>query len=351
MLKHSTTLFLFLISLIFGCTNEASENRSDTKDSTEYKPPIAIAVHGGAGNILKENLDPDKEREIRAKLSEALNVGYSILNNNGSSIDAVEATIKVLEDSEYFNAGKGAVYTNKKTIEHDASIMDGKSGKAGAVAGVSTIKSPISAARAVMEKSEHVMMIGKGAAIFAEQQGLEIVDSSYFFVEERHQQILNILEREKVNLTSKVKNENEKFGTVGCVALDMNGNLAAGTSTGGMTNKKFGRVGDSPIIGAGTFAENSSVAVSATGHGEYFIRNVVAYDIAALVKYKGMSVEEAAKEVIMNKLVQKGGDGGVIAMDARGNISMPFNTAGMYRGFILKDAEPVIYIFKDEEAK
>lgn len=348
-------LLLLLITafVLSGCQNKPVDTQKAgiIKNSTPSSP-IALVIHGGAGTIKKENMDPAREAEIRSKLQEALKKGYQVLENEGSSIDAVIATIQVLEESHHFNAGKGAVFTNQGKNELDASIMDGATGNAGAVAGVSTIKSPIAGARAVMEKSPHVMMAGEGAALFAAQQGLEIVDPEYFRDEQRYQQLQRILEREREKNNQQgyyeVLNNDEKFGTVGCVALDMNGNLAAGTSTGGMTNKKFGRIGDSPIIGAGTYADNATCGVSATGHGEFFIRNVVAYDIAALMKYNNMSVEDAANEVVMKKLVEKGGSGGVIAMDAKGNIAMPFNTSGMYRGYIREKGKPVIKIYKKD---
>ncbi|MDQ1086603.1 isoaspartyl peptidase/L-asparaginase family protein [Siphonobacter sp. SORGH_AS_1065] len=329
---------------------------------------ITLVLHGGAGTITRQNMTPEKEKAYREALNLALQTGYDVLKKGGTSLDAVEATIHVMEDSPLFNAGKGAVFTHEGKNELDAAVMDGKTLKAGAVAGVTTVRNPISAARAVMEKSEHVMMIGKGAETFAKEKGLTIVDPSYFYTENRWQGLQKALKEEKVKLdhseekpakpTKAPKNassraeelifsEGKKFGTVGCVALDQYGNLAAGTSTGGMTNKRYGRVGDAPIIGAGTYADNETCAVSATGHGEYFIRSVVAYDIAALMRYKGLSVEEAAKEVVNKKLVERGGEGGVIALDAKGNFSMPFNSEGMYRGFITADGKKTVEIYKD----
>lgn len=315
---------------------------------------ITLVIHGGAGTITRENMTPEKEKAYREKLNEALQVGYDVLKKGGTSMDAVEATIHVMEDSPLFNAGKGAVFTNEGKNEMDAAMMDGKTLQAGAVASVTTIRNPITAARAVMEKSEHVMMIGDGAEMFAKKQGIELVDPSYFYTDTRYNQLQKIKDKEKTELdhdggTSSNENiftEGNKFGTVGCVALDAYGNLAAGTSTGGMTNKRYGRVGDAPIIGAGTYADNNTCAVSATGHGEYFIRNVVAYDIAALVAYKGYSVKKAAEEVVMKKLLKRGGEGGVIALDKKGNVAMPFNSAGMYRGF-MKNGRAEVYIYKD----
>lgn len=317
--------------------------------------PIAIAIHGGAGTIRKASMTAATEQAYQEKLKEALQAGYAVLQGGGASTEAVVAAIKIMEDSELFNAGKGAVFTNDGRNELDAAIMDGKTRNAGTVAGITTVKNPITAAVAVMNNSPHVMMIGKGAEKFAAEQGLEVVDSSYFFTERRFQQLQRIKETEKQQLDHSenqgsldLRFPDRKFGTVGCVALDAEGNLAAATSTGGMTNKKYGRVGDVPIIGAGTYADNQTCAVSATGHGEYFIRSVVAYDISALMKYKGMSVVEAADEVVNHKLVEMEGGGGVIAIDGKGNITMPFNTSGMYRGSIDTSGEMYIGIYGDE---
>lgn len=316
---------------------------------------IAIAIHGGAGTIRKENMSAEMEAEYRAKLEEALKAGYKVLEEGGTSLDAVVAAIQMMEESPLFNAGKGAVFTNDGKNELDAAIMDGKTRSAGAVAGISTVKSPVAAARAVMEKSPHVMMIGKGAERFAKEQGLEMVDPSYFYTKKRYEQLQKIKDTEKQQLdhsggqgSLRQQFSDQKFGTVGAVALDKNGNLAAATSTGGMANKRYGRVGDVPIIGAGTYADNSTCAVSATGHGEYFIRSVIAYDISALMKYKNMSLQNAANEVVNKKLVALGGDGGVISIDAQGNIAMPFNTSGMYRASIDTEGERYIAIYKGE---
>ncbi|MGZ5243524.1 MAG: isoaspartyl peptidase/L-asparaginase family protein [Bacteroidia bacterium] len=317
----------------------------------EKSPPVAIVIHGGAGTILKENMSPEMEKHYTDKMNEALQAGYKILQHGGTSISAVEAAIKILEDSPLFNAGKGAVFNNAGENELDASIMDGKTLAAGSVAGVRTVKNPISAAIGVMQKSPHVMMTGKGADEFAKSFGLEIVDPIYFKDEKRYQQWQK--QKEKEDSISKAKGSgyiapigDSKFGTVGCVALDKDGNLAAGTSTGGMSNKKFGRVGDSPIIGAGTYANNKTCAVSATGHGEYFIRLGVARDISALMEYKKWSVKKASEHVIYTKLTELGGTGGVIALDKNGNIAMPFNTAGMYRGFIDVKGKKEVLIYK-----
>ena len=300
--------------------------------SKDESVEFSIAIHGGAGTITRKNMTPGKENAYRSKLKETLNVGYSILNKGGTSLDAVEATIRIMENSELFNAGKGAVFTNAGTNELDASIMDGRNLKAGAVARVKTVKNPISAARKVMEETWHVMLSGDGADKFAKEQVLDIVDPNYFYTQRRWDSLKKI--------------QVEKHGTVGCVALDKHGNLAAGTSTGGLTNKRWGRVGDSPIIGAGTYANNQTCAVSGTGQGEYFIRGNVAYDVSAIMEYKGKSVGEAAQNVI-RKLSDMGGNGGIITMDSKGNISMPFNTAGMYRGFRKAGQAPEIFIYKN----
>lgn len=312
-----------------------------------------MVIHGGAGTILKSSMTPEKEKAYREELTKALQKGYALLKAGRSSLDAVEAAIHVMEDSPLFNAGKGAVFTNEGRNELDAAIMDGKTLAAGSVAGVTTIRNPISAARAVMEKSEHVMMVGPGAEKFAKEAGLQIVDPQYFWTEERWKGLLKARKDDSLkNLQNKkggllgIENKDNKFGTVGAVALDNRGNLAAGTSTGGMTNKKYGRVGDAPIIGAGTYA-NKLVGISCTGWGEFFIRSVVAHDVAALMEYKGMSVKEATNELIFKKVATLGGDGGLIALDKDGNVAMPFNTAGMYRGTVTKDGKIVVEIYKD----
>lgn len=314
-----------------------------------------LVIHGGAGTIMKENMSSQMEKDYRNVLNLALQKGFAILKNGGTSLDAVEAAIKIMEDSPLFNAGKGSVFTNDGKNEMDASIMDGKTLNAGAVAGVRIIKNPIAAARAVMEKSPHVLMVGRGAENFAQQYGIEIVDTSYFFDDERWKQQQKIKDTEKQQLDHSPEKdkgsilqllENNKFGTVGAVALDKNGNLAAATSTGGMTNKKFGRVGDSPIIGAGTYANNNTCAVSCTGHGEFFIRKVIAYDISAMMEYKGFTVQQAADEAVFKKLLPIGGMGGVIAVDKKGNFTMPFNTPGMYRGYIKANGESEVLMYK-----
>lgn len=314
-------------------------------------PRLGFMIHGGAGVIKRGSLSAEKEKEYKDKLEEALFAGYKALQAGKSSLDAVEIAIKILEDSPLFNAGKGAVFTADGKNELDAAIMDGSNLKAGAVAGLHKVKNPISLARGVMEKSPHVMMIGEGAEKFAKTIGIELVKEKYFWTQERWDQLQQIIKREKEKKTSR-NNEfevekAEKYGTVGAVALDDKGNLAAGTSTGGMTYKKFGRVGDVPIIGAGTFANNATCAVSATGWGEYFIRLGVARDISAMMEYRAMPVQPAADQVIKTKLQNLGGDGGIIAMDKFGNMAISFNSEGMYRAYIDKEGKAVIEIYKD----
>jgi beta-aspartyl-peptidase (threonine type) len=310
---------------------------------------VAIAIHGGAGTIQRGDLTPELEAQYRSALEEALSAGHLVLRQGGSSLDAVVAAVRVMEDSPLFNAGKGAVFTSEGTNELDAAIMNGKTLMAGAVAGVKRVRSPITLARAVMENSPHVMMAGAGADAFAAEQGLELVDPSYFFTQRRW----DALQRAKAEETGPEVTahspdpDDRKFGTVGAVALDGEGNLAAATSTGGMPNKTFGRIGDAPIIGAGTYANNQSCAVSATGHGEYFIRAAVAHDICARVAYRGIPLQQAADEVVMKELVEMGGEGGIIALDRQGNIAMPFNSEGMYRGSIDKAGTMVIQIYRD----
>jgi L-asparaginase / beta-aspartyl-peptidase len=322
-----------------------------------------LAIHGGAGTILKANMTPELEKAYTEKLNEALEKGYAILAKNGSAVEAVEATIKILEDSPLFNAGKGSVFTNEGKNEMDAAIMDGSNMKAGSVAGVKTIKNPIAGARMVMEKSEHVMLSGDGADAFAKKMNLEIVDQKYFYDEKRWKQWQAALKAEekvneqKNNKEEKIKKEvveeevaepvDKKHGTVGCVALDKKGNLAAGTSTGGMTNKRYGRIGDAPIIGAGTYANNKTCAVSCTGHGEYFIRYTVASNVSAMMEYGKLKLSGAANAMVKEVLVKAGGEGGLIAIDNAGNVSMPFNSAGMYRAYKVSGAKPFVGIYAD----
>lgn len=293
------------------------------------RPEYALVIHGGAGVIEKDKMSPEQQQQYADKLNEALNAGEKVLKDGGAALDAVQASIMVMEDSPLFNAGKGAVFNELGKNEMDASIMDGRTLKAGAVAAVHTIKNPILAARKVMTDSKHVMLIDGGAEKFAAEHGLQMEDSSYFFVQSRYDAYLR----------------SREHGTVGAVALDMEGNLAAGTSTGGMTNKMWGRVGDSPIIGAGTYADNKTCGVSCTGHGEYFIRNVVAYDISARMAYKGQTLQQACDEVIMHKLKDMGAEGGLIALDKDGNISMTFNSPGMFRGYAKAGGERNVAMF------
>lgn len=315
---------------------------------------VVLVIHGGAGTILKKNMTPEKEKAYRDALAESLTKGYEVIKQGGESENAVIEAIKVMENSPLFNAGKGAVFTHEGKNELDASLMIGNTMQAGAVAGVTTIKNPILAAKAVLQNSAHVMMVGKGAEEFAQNQGLEIVDPSYFKTEERWNSLQKVLEKdkEKMELDHDAKTHayvpfnfvDEKFGTVGAVALDNKGHISAGTSTGGMTNKRFRRVGDSPIIGAGTYA-NSEVGVSSTGWGEYFIKAVAAYDVAALMNYKKLSSKKAGEEVI-KKIGDLGGDGGMIILDKNGQASFPFNTAGMYRGSITQSGKITIEIYQ-----
>ncbi|MBE7641293.1 beta-aspartyl-peptidase [Salegentibacter sp. BLCTC] len=354
-------ILLFSLSLFLSCntsTNKEPETKqtNNTEKQQDSVANFGIVIHGGAGTILKENMSDSLEQEYQAKLEEAIKVGHKILANGGTAIEAVQRTINIMENSPLFNAGKGAVFTNEGKNELDASIMDGQTLNAGAVSGVTTVKNPINLAWEVMENSEHVMLSGKGAEQFAKERGLEIVDPGYFYTENRFKS----LERLKAKNTEKTELDHDgktafvdpfikdsKFGTVGCAALDKNGNLAAGTSTGGMTNKKWGRIGDAPIIGAGTYANNKTAAISATGWGEFFIRGVVAYDISALMEYKKMSLAQAAKEVIQKKNPELGGSGGIIAIDQQGNVSMEFNTAGMYRAKMNKNGKLEIGIYKN----
>lgn len=355
---------LFILSVAFSC-NQASVDKEPIGETKE-KPVsdkvegdnFGIVIHGGAGTILKENMTDSLEMAYKQVLEEAIRTGHDILANGGTALEAVQRTINVMEDSPLFNAGKGAVFTNEETNELDAAIMDGETLNAGAIAGVTTVRNPINLAYEVMENSPHVLLAGKGAERFAEERGVEIVEPSYFYDENRFQSLQRIKETEKTELDHNAQKtafldpfiKDSKFGTVGAVALDKNGNIAAGTSTGGMTNKKWNRIGDVPIIGAGTYANNATCAVSATGWGEYFIRGVVAYDISAMMEYKKMSLQKAASKVIQEKLTELGGEGGIIAIDGKGNIAMEFNSAGMYRAAMNRDGELTIGIYKENEA-
>ncbi len=309
----------------------------------------AIAIHGGAGTILKSTMTSEKELAYNTALKDAIEAGEAILKYGGAALDAVERAIVSLENNPLFNAGKGAVFTHNGKHEMDASLMNGSDLKAGAVSGVSNIKNPVSLARAVMENSEHVFLSGAGAMEFARKVNTEFADDAYFFVQMRYEQLQQALKSDSIILDhTQTDHEHgeKKFGTVGAVAIDLKGNLAAGTSTGGMTNKNYGRVGDSPIIGAGTYANNNTCAISCTGHGELFIRSVVAYDISCLMEYKGLSLKEACDMVVMDKLVKIGGEGGLVAIDKNGNIELPFNSDGMYRAKKSSDGELFIGIYK-----
>jgi beta-aspartyl-peptidase (threonine type) len=333
---------------------------------------IALAIHGGAGTILKSSMTPALENKYRKSLQTALEIGWEILKNGGNSLDSVEATVVSLENAPLFNAGKGAVFTHDEKNEMDAAIMDGKNLNAGAIAFVRNVKNPIKLARLVMEKTEHILLAGIGAGEFAKQMRVEFEPDEYFFTDFRYEQFLSarakgIIELDHApdeneslksqvsslksqtkslsNPKSKIQNPKSKIGTVGAAACDFLGNVAAATSTGGMTNKKFGRIGDTPIIGAGTYADNQTCAVSCTGHGEFFIKTVAAYDVACRMKYGNLTLNEAATATIEN-LRDLGGEGGLVAVDAFGNVAMPFNCEGMYRAFITSDGEPVIEIYK-----
>ena len=327
---------------------EPAEQEQETATETVQAAEYAIVIHGGAGTITRADLTPAQDSAYRAALNAALDIGEEILKSGGDAIDAVEQTIHYLEDSPLFNAGKGAVFTNEGRNEMDASIMVGTDRMAGAVGGVSNVKHPISAARAVMERSPHVLLTGKGAEQFAQESGLEIVDPSYFFTQRRWDALERAKAREERKGEAQVEldHDDRKKGTVGCVALDKNGHIVAGTSTGGMTNKRWNRLGDSPIIGAGTFADNATCGVSCTGHGEYFIRWAVAYDVAARMAYKGLGLNAAATEVVNEELVKAGGEGGLIALDKYGNVAMPFNSEGMYRGYA-KPGERIVAIYQE----
>lgn len=385
---------LILFSLFFFVNSDSRARQTGDRK-------WVLVIHGGAGTILKSQMTPEKEKAYNAALEEALAKGEAILNKGGSALDAVEAAVRSMEDNPLFNAGKGAVFTNAGKNELDAAIMDGRNLAAGSVAGVTVVKNPITAARAVMEKSPHVMMAGPGAELFATSQGLDIVDPSYFYTDDRWKGLrrmqqrdsienlkksrtrINLEERDPVNLDQVLVELNaleaelvscgnagerkeilgeiavrrhllretphgDKFGTVGAVALDRQGNLAAATSTGGMMNKKFGRIGDAPIIGAGTYANNKTVAISATGWGEFFIRLVMAKTISDRMEYGKEDLKSAADEMVMKQLPGLGGDGGLIAVDKDGNIALPFCTSGMYRGYSKEGGEKKVMIYKED---
>jgi beta-aspartyl-peptidase (threonine type) len=332
-MKHLTVYSIIFLFSVLCISCKAPLDQSAGKEALPESLDYALVLHGGAGNMNFQSMPEPYQELYKHALDSALQLGLDVLKEGGASIDAVEVVIRCMEDNPLFNAGKGAVFTSEGKNELDASIMTGEDLNAGAVAGVTDIKHPISAARAVMERSEHVMMAGHGASVFAEQVGIEIVDPSYFFTERRFESYKKAVAK-------------DKHGTVGCVALDKAGNLCAGTSTGGMTNKKYGRIGDSPIIGAGTYANNATCGVSGTGHGEYFMRWMVAHQISVLMEYKGYDVETAAREVIEGTLVEVGGDGGVICLDSYGRPAMITNTSGMFRAYGNSEGERLVAIFK-----
>jgi len=346
-----------------GITHATAQSKDDPAqddraqdDRAQDDAPVAIVIHGGAGTILPENMTPETEQQYRDALTEALQTGHDVLTEGGSSMDAVVETLVVLEDSPLFNAGKGAVFTSEGTVELDASIMDGATRNAGALTGVTNVRNPIRLARSILDNSRHVMMSGAGAETFAAEQGFEKTPNEYFYTERRRKALRRAQSGDAgptgdagdaMEFKDDPRSRPDKFGTVGAVALDRDGNIVAGTSTGGMTNKRFGRVGDSPVIGAGTYAHNETCGVS----GEYFIRGAVAHDIAARMRYGGMSLQDAANAVVMEELpsIGEGGTGGVIALDAEGNIAMPFNTPGMYRGYVDTEGELVVQIYGNDE--
>jgi len=349
---------VILVLVVAGCTTSVLAGDVAV-------PKVILGVHGGTG-VTKKEMTPQLEKDLRAGLERALMSGYEVLKKpGGKSLDAVETAIRVLEDDEWFNAGKGAVFTHDGKNELDASIMEGRTKKAGAVASVTNVKNPISAARAVMEKTKHVMLVGRGAEVFAREAGLEIVDPKYFWTQQRWDELQEDLaeerkaEEKKKGEDKQTKEKPEKPGaavtprrayawsTVGAVALDSAANLAAGTSTGGMSNKRYGRVGDSPVIGAGTYADNRTCAVSCTGHGEFFIRYSVSHDISALIEYKGLEVQKAADEVIRSKLKAVEGEGAAIVLDAKGNFAMSYNTEGLYRGYVTSDGKIRVLLYEE----
>lgn len=356
-MKKIVILFLLLGLTVFplGAFSQKGGFAETKQLQSPQSPRLGFIIHGGAGVITRETMTPEKEKEYREKLAEVVLAGYKALQSGKSSLDAIEIAIRMMEDSPLFNAGKGAVFTHEGKNELDSSIMSGKTLAAGAAAGLRHVKNPITLARAVMERSKHVMMIGDGAELFAKEQKIEIVDEKYFFTQDRWDGLQKVLKEEKEKETLKKpgivselpasQQPSNRFGTVGAVALDKDGNLAAGTSTGGMTNKRYGRVGDAPIIGAGTYANNETCGVSATGWGEYFIRLGVARDISSMMEYRGLPVQNAA-DAVMKKVGALGGDGGVIAMDKFGNMAISFNSQGMYRAYIDINGKPVVEIYK-----
>ena len=353
MKKNLIFSFILLFTFFFfsSCKEKKEEtgNKISLNKNKASKPGFALVIHGGAGYI--KNLSPEKEKAYRDKMAEALNAGYSVLEKGGTAVDAVEKTINIMENSPLFNAGKGAVLNNLGQVEMDASIMDGKNLNAGAVAGVHHIKNPISAARIIMDSSKHVLLCGEGAEQYLKKFGIEMKENSYFIIEKRKKQLEKMQGKKSAKISYDLPgNQNiiddHKYGTVGCVALDREGNIAAGTSTGGLMNKKYGRIGDSPIIGAGTYAFNETCGISCTGTGEYFIRTMAAHEASELMRYKNYSLKEAQISAI--KQVEKlGGDGGMIGLDKNGNISWYFNTEGMFRGYKKAGEKEVIEFYKE----
>ncbi|HEY0970110.1 MAG TPA: isoaspartyl peptidase/L-asparaginase [Gemmatimonadales bacterium] len=360
--RTATLAGVALVSLgsITACAGAQATPAAGAAPATAGQQRFMLVVHGGAGTIRRQDMTPAQDSAYRATMTEAIRKGYDVLNGGGEALDAVVAVVQVLEESPLFNAGRGAVFTHEGTNELDAAIMDGTRLRAGAVAGVKHVKSPIALARLVMEESPHVMLVGAGAEEFALTKGVEMVPNSYFFTDRRWEALQRAREAQRQAeqrtgdagaatgaAIESLSPADGKYGTVGAVAVDSRGNMAAATSTGGTTNKRWGRVGDAPVIGAGTYA-NDRCAISATGTGEYFIRNVVAYDVCARMSYRGTPLAEAADAVVMRKLVDQGGDGGLIAVDREGNVAMPFNTEGMYRGYVGADGRIVVKIYRGE---
>jgi len=355
-MKRSITFKIvpfLIILLIFSCSKKLEDNSKEVGSLNLDVPKeisFALVIHGGAGTIIKENMTDDQEEAYRSKLQEALDTGYSILEKGGSAEEAVQKAIIVMEDSPLFNAGKGAVLNSLGKQEMDASIMDGKTLNAGAVAGVSLIRNPINAAILVKDSTRHILLSGNGAQEFAKQYNLKMEEESYFLTEKRVQQLHKAQGKEQVLLQQNIKNieliDNHEYGTVGCVAIDKSHTIVAGTSTGGMTNKKFGRIGDSPIIGAGTYANNKTCGISCTGTGEYFMRTLAAHEVSNLMQYRDMNLQDAMKQVIHVEIDSLGGDGGMIGLDKLGNIAWDFNTEGMYRGYRKSTGENVIEIYQ-----
>tara|TARA_R110001583_G_scaffold145635_2_gene297628 strand:- start:63441 stop:64496 length:1056 start_codon:yes stop_codon:yes gene_type:complete len=347
------SVLLVAILILYSC--ETTSNKKENNSTQKTLNSFAIVIHGGAGGIKRAYFTEEQQKAYSLKLQEALEAGYAILENGGISLDAIQAAINIMEDSPLFNAGKGAVYNSEGNQEMDAAIMDGKTLNAGAIAGVNHIKNPILAARIVMDSSKHVLLSGKGAEIMAAKYGIEMVDSSYFFTEKRMNQLKKIQGKDKTQLDHTaylIKNElidDHKYGTVGAVAIDKNGNIAAGTSTGGMTNKKYGRIGDVPVIGAGTYANNLTCGISATGTGEYFIRTVAAHEVSSLILHKNLSPKKALNEVLFNQIEPLGGKGGMILIDKNGDVYWDFNSTGMFRAYKKSNGESKVEMFEKTE--